>query len=154
MVEVRTISSKPPVKNLSHLSWLTANWLVGGNWLPFLAFSQKYWVSIIIPIDEVIFFRGVAQPPTSWKWLINRSTVPRAEVCYPPVQQRRKVNDSFAGCAISAVATRFRVSAWDQGFFVVDRHAVLWAPDRMLLMFDAKVNGNIDTSIRNIILVC
>ena len=38
--------------------------LVGGNWLPFLAFSQKYWESLIIPIDELIFFRGVAQPPT------------------------------------------------------------------------------------------
>ena len=24
-----------------------------------------YWVAFIIPIDELIFFRGVAQPPTS-----------------------------------------------------------------------------------------
>ena len=31
-----------------------------------LAFSQSYWDSIIIPIDELIFFRGVAQPPTSY----------------------------------------------------------------------------------------
>ena len=40
--------------------------LLGGEWLPFLAFSQKYWVSVIIPIDEVLFFRGVgilAQQP-------------------------------------------------------------------------------------------
>ena len=31
-------------------------WLV--VWLPFLAFSQKYWVAIIIPIDGHIFQRG------------------------------------------------------------------------------------------------
>ena len=36
-------------------------WLV--VWLPSILFSQKYWVSIIIPIDELIFFRGMAQPP-------------------------------------------------------------------------------------------
>ena len=31
------------------------------NWLIFFSI---YWVAFIIPIDEVIFFRGVAQPPT------------------------------------------------------------------------------------------
>ena len=31
----------------------------------FLAFSHSYWEFQIIPIDELIFFRGVAQPPTS-----------------------------------------------------------------------------------------
>ena len=25
--------------------------LLGGNWLPFFKFSQKYWVSVIIPIE-------------------------------------------------------------------------------------------------------
>ena len=46
--------------------WLGLHWhpythyiLVGGDWLPFLAFSQKYWVSVIIPLDELLFFRGV-----------------------------------------------------------------------------------------------
>ena len=33
-------------------------------WLPSMFFSQKYWVAVIIPIDELILFRGVAQPPT------------------------------------------------------------------------------------------
>ena len=33
-------------------------WLVVTGW--WILFSQKYWVSIIIPIDELIFFRGVA----------------------------------------------------------------------------------------------
>ena len=28
------------------------NHLVGGNWLPFGLFSQKYWVSVLIPIDS------------------------------------------------------------------------------------------------------
>ena len=40
--------------------------LVAGDWWPiFLAFSHFCWVDVIIPIDELIFFRGVAQPPTS-----------------------------------------------------------------------------------------
>ena len=38
-------------------------WLV--VWLPSILFSHSYWEYIIIPIDEVIFFGGVAQPPTS-----------------------------------------------------------------------------------------
>ena len=36
-------------------------WLV--VWLPFFAFSHEYWESLIIPIDEVIFFRGFFQQP-------------------------------------------------------------------------------------------
>ena len=49
-------------------------YLVDGWWLPFGLFSHKYWVAIIIPIDELIFSRGVAQPPTrlfTWQntWL-------------------------------------------------------------------------------------
>ena len=40
-------------------------------WLPWILFSYEYWVAIIIPIDEVIFFRGVAEPPTRyWSYLI------------------------------------------------------------------------------------
>ena len=39
------------------------DWLV--VWLTSTIFSQKYWECLIIPIDELIFFRGVAQPPTS-----------------------------------------------------------------------------------------
>ena len=41
--------------------------LVGGLVAINFIFPKKYWVSIIIPIDELIFFRGVetvAQPPT------------------------------------------------------------------------------------------
>ena len=37
------------------------NWLV--VWLPFFIFP--YIGFLIIPVDELIFFRGVAQPPTS-----------------------------------------------------------------------------------------
>ena len=35
-------------------------WLVVWN----IFYFPIYWVAIIIPIDELIFFRGVAQPPT------------------------------------------------------------------------------------------
>ena len=38
-------------------------WLV--VWLPFLAFSQKYWECYHPNWRTLIFFRGVAQPPTS-----------------------------------------------------------------------------------------
>ena len=41
-----------------HLKHQTHNWLV--VWLPSILFSQKYWVAVIIPSDELIFFRGVA----------------------------------------------------------------------------------------------
>ena len=44
-----------------------SEWLVGG-----LEHQFYFPISIgllIIPIDELIFFRGVAQPPTRWKWL-------------------------------------------------------------------------------------
>ena len=34
--------------------------LVGGLVAMNFEFSQKYWVYVIIPIDEVMFFRGVA----------------------------------------------------------------------------------------------
>ena len=44
------------------------NWLV--VWLPSILFSHSYWVAIIIPIAELIFFRGVAQPPTSTWYMI------------------------------------------------------------------------------------
>ena len=42
--------------------------LVGGDWLPFLKFSHIITGFLIIPIDELIFFRGVAQPPTSCRF--------------------------------------------------------------------------------------
>ena len=47
-------------------SWIyiPIGYLVGGLVAMNLAFSHEYWVAIIIPIDELIFFRGVAQPPT------------------------------------------------------------------------------------------
>ena len=43
-------------RDLTHTGW----WF-GCHFL----FSQKYWVSNHPLIDELIFFRGVAQPPTS-----------------------------------------------------------------------------------------
>ena len=43
-------------------TWILHIYLVGGNWLPWiwLIFPFINWVSIIILIDELIFFRGVA----------------------------------------------------------------------------------------------
>ena len=40
-------------------------WLVGGDWLPSILFSQKYWECLIIPIHELIFFRGVETTTTN-----------------------------------------------------------------------------------------
>ena len=45
------------ISNRYLVSWLVV-------WLPFFVFP--YIGLLILPIDEVIFFRGVAQPPTSW----------------------------------------------------------------------------------------
>ena len=42
--------------------WLTIIWLVVWN----INFIFPYIGFLIIPIDELIFFRGVAQPPTRW----------------------------------------------------------------------------------------
>ena len=53
-------TKNPGVGRKSHGIWFTGWWF--GTWI---LFSQKYWVAVIIPIDELIFFRGVAQPPTS-----------------------------------------------------------------------------------------
>ena len=49
----------PLGKRITPMSY-SNNWLV--VWLPFFLFP--YIGNLIIPIDEVIFFRGVAQPPT------------------------------------------------------------------------------------------
>ena len=43
--------------------------MIGGVVAINLAFSQKYWECLIIAIDEIIFFRGVAQPPTSLMYI-------------------------------------------------------------------------------------
>ena len=40
---------------------ISSGWWFGCHFLHFTI----YWVAFIIPIDELIFFRGVAQPPTS-----------------------------------------------------------------------------------------
>ena len=45
--------------NLQKIAMLPHNYLVGGEWLPWILFSHSYWVAVIIPIDELIFFRGV-----------------------------------------------------------------------------------------------
>ena len=62
-IYLRSLMSK------SDLAWLSSfndphpptGWWFGGHQFYF----PIYWVAIIIPIDELIFFRGVAQPPTS-----------------------------------------------------------------------------------------
>ena len=42
-----------------------SRYLVGGEWLPLFGyFPINIGLFVIIPIDELIFFRGVAQPPT------------------------------------------------------------------------------------------
>ena len=41
-------------------------WLVGGEWLPSILYFPINIGNVIIPIDEIIFFRGVAQPPTRY----------------------------------------------------------------------------------------
>ena len=40
---------------------------------------------VIIPIDELIFFRGVAQPPTSYSLIIHRLSIDihRLSIDYP-----------------------------------------------------------------------
>ena len=45
---------------ISHVDW----WVV---WLPSILFSQKYWVNVIIPIDELHHFSGRGGPgPPVW----------------------------------------------------------------------------------------
>ena len=46
------------------LKWFI--YLVGGEWLPSMFYFPRNIGLLIIPIDELIFFRGVAQPPTSY----------------------------------------------------------------------------------------
>ena len=51
------------------LGWYDSSeliWLV--VWLPFLAFSQKYWVANHPLIDELIFFRGLQTTNQWWFW--------------------------------------------------------------------------------------
>ena len=52
----------PSTSSNQHQPASTIIWLV--VWVPFFEFSQKYWEFLMIPMDELIFFRGVAQPPT------------------------------------------------------------------------------------------
>ena len=59
--------------------------LVGGEWLPSIFYFPRNIGCLIIPIDEVIFFRGVAQPPIRSKslktWMIQGRHAP---VPFPP----------------------------------------------------------------------
>ena len=41
-------------------------YLVGGDWNHGILNDFPYIANVIIPTDEVIFFRGVSQPPTSY----------------------------------------------------------------------------------------
>ena len=45
---------------------VTNSWLDGG--FKHELFDFPYIGNVIIPTDELIFFRGVGQPPTSWSW--------------------------------------------------------------------------------------
>ena len=55
-------------------------WITGWWFGCHVLFSHLYWVSIIIPIDELIFFRGVAQPPTSiWRRVVTYNWVAKAK---------------------------------------------------------------------------
>ena len=47
--------------------------LVGGLVAINFIFSQEYWEFLIIPIDELIFFRGVAQSPTRFDFLSKKA---------------------------------------------------------------------------------
>ena len=69
MVPLRRVDSTGPSTSSVGLLFGRVFLLAGGEWLHLvainLAFSHEYWVSIIIPIDGLIFFRGVGiQPPT------------------------------------------------------------------------------------------
>ena len=56
-----------PCWKLARNGWLdTTGWWFGCHFL----FSPRYWVAVIIPIDEVIFFRGV-QTTKQQKWEEN-----------------------------------------------------------------------------------
>ena len=56
-------------------SSMTTGWLVGGEWWPWILNFPRNIGFLIIPIDELIFFRGVAQPPTSnWLTLMTSET--------------------------------------------------------------------------------
>ena len=43
-------------------------WMVTDWWFQTVFFSISYVEWIILPIDELIFFRGVGIPPTRWSW--------------------------------------------------------------------------------------
>ena len=57
---VTSLRGKPTGRNTSMWKKNKPGWWFGCHQIYF----PIYWVSIIIPIDELIFFRGVAQPPT------------------------------------------------------------------------------------------
>ena len=65
-VDQRTVASISP-----HTSWLSGGGGGGMNmddWLVVWKFYIFPYIGLlIIPIDELMFFRGVAQPPTRWK---------------------------------------------------------------------------------------
>ena len=48
-------------------NWGYNPWLVGGDWnMTFMTF-HSVGNGIMIPTDEVMFFRGVGIPPTRWE---------------------------------------------------------------------------------------
>ena len=60
---ISLIHSRAMVRSYSihmYCSMAISQYLVGGNWLPWIWFSHMTWECQKIPIDEIICFRGVA----------------------------------------------------------------------------------------------
>ena len=63
-----------------HRTWeKMGNWLVVSN----INFIFPYIGNFIIPTDELIFFRGVGQPPTRSTWAILGEPAFRSGICSP-----------------------------------------------------------------------
>ena len=58
---------------MNHISYLIGH-LIGGDWS--MTFIFPHIGNVVIPIDEVIFFRGVSIPPTSHRSYMYRSDSP------------------------------------------------------------------------------
>ena len=59
---------------------LSRLWLVGGLEHLYTFVIFPYIGNVIIPTDELIFFRGIGQPPTSWSLA---DSMDKTKWCYP-----------------------------------------------------------------------
>ena len=83
--------------------------LVGGLVAINLAFSQKYWECLIIPIDELLFFRGVAQPPASVGWWLEIIYL-RVIIIIPECQSPMKMSQSL--WKLSGYSRQYHTFLW------------------------------------------